>query len=130
MDVLLRELRDGFGGAVYQDTELSGREISVGCGADQQIQLFGRGVGAKHAVLRGGGQRVSVSCFAGRRITVTGKERTSARLKIGDKFEIAGHQLIVAEPPAGFDIAIELRSNAKIDSSDFEAAFRTDLSQT
>ena len=42
----------------------------------------------------------------------------------------AGHQLTIAEPPGGFDVAIELRPNENIDASEFESAFRTDLKQT
>lgn len=131
MDILLRELRDGPGGIpAYQDTEFSSKQISIGCAADQQIQLFGRAVAANHAVIRPSVGRWTLSCFGGLRATVNGKEKSSARLKIGDRIEIGGHQLTIAEGPAGFDLAIELRANTKIDSADFEAAFRTDLQQT
>jgi hypothetical protein len=131
MDVLLRELRDGPGGvAVYRDTELQTKEVSIGCAADQRIQLLGRSVGAKHAIIRGKTGRLSLSCLGGRRALVNGAEKTGARLAIGDHIEIGGHRLTILQTPPGFDVAIELRPNASIDSSDFEAAFRTDLGQT
>lgn len=130
MDVLLREIRDGAGGFTSsRDSELSVAEVSIGCGSDQRIQLLGRGVGARHAVIRGGRQP-SLSCVAGLRATVNGKEVRSARLDVGDCIDIGGHQLTLAAAPTGFDLAIELRPNARIASSDFEAAFRTDLKQT
>jgi predicted CXXCH cytochrome family protein len=131
MDVLLRELRDGPGGiAAYRDTEIAAHEVTIGCAADQRIQLLGRAVGAAHAVIRGKAQRVSLSCVSRKRAIVNGKEVRSARLAVGDRIEIGGHRLTVAEPPAGFDLALELRRNTSIDGSDFEAAFRTDLQQT
>ena len=130
MDVLMRELRDAPGGiAAYRDTEIASKELSIGCGPDQQIQLLGRKVGARHAVIRSGGRPLLV-CLGGARVTIKGKERRSRRLQIGDRIEIGGHDLTIAQPPAGFDLAIELRLNQKIDSSDFEAAFRTGLHQT
>jgi len=131
MDVLLRELRDDPGGiAAYRDTEIEAKEVSIGCAPDQQIQLIGRGVGARHARIRGGRRRPSLTCLHGLRAAVNGKERVAAHLDIGDTVEIGGHRLTLVQAPAGFDLAIELRPNAKIDSSDFEAAFRTDLQQT
>jgi len=131
MDVLLRELRDDAGGiAAYRDTEITAKEVSIGCAPDQQIQLIGRGVGARHARIKGGARRPSLVCLHGLRAAVNGKERASARLDIGDTVEIGGHRLTLVQAPAGFDLAIELRMNAKIDSSEFEAAFRTDLQQT
>ena len=131
MDVLLRELRDGPGGIVaYRDTEFATKAVSIGCAPDQQVQLLGRTVGAQHAVIRGGGRRPSLFCLGGLRATVNGKARASSRLEIGDCVEIGGHQLTIVPAPAGFDLAIELRPNTRIDSSDFEAAFRTDLQQT
>ncbi len=131
MDVLLREVRDGPGGiAAFSDTELSTRVVSIGCAPDQQVQLLGRAVGARHAVIRGGARRPTLLCLDRCRATVNGEVKRSARLAVGDSIEIGGHLLIMSPPPAGFDLAIELRPNTKIDRSDFEAAFRADLQQT
>jgi len=131
MDVLLRELREGPGGIVTsRDRELASKEISIGCAPDRQIHLLGRTVAARHAVIRRTTQGLSLVCLGGRLATVNGEEKRSARLAIGDRIEIGGHRLTITQPPAGFDLAIELRPNAKIDSSDFAAAFRADLQHT
>ncbi len=131
MDVLLREVRDDPGGiAAFIDTELATEAITIGCAPDQQVQLLGRTVGARHAVIRGGSRHPTLTCLGRLRATVNGEDTRSARLDIGACIEIGGHQLIIIAPPAGFDLAIELRPNTRTDRSDFEAAFRTDLQQT
>jgi hypothetical protein len=130
MDVLLRELRDGPGGFTSsRDTEIATKEVTIGCAPDQTIQLLGRAVGARHAVIRAGAQ-VSLSCVGRLRITLNGKPVRAARLEVGDTIELGGHRLTLAAPPAGFEVAIELRPNTQIDAADFEGAFRTDIGQT
>ena len=131
MDALLRELREGPDGiAEYHDTEISGAELTIGSAADQRIQLLGRAVAPKHAVIRKSGAQLEISCRRGRRLRVNDALVTSAKLSSGDVIELAGHVLRIAEPPGGFDTAIELRPNTQIDASEFESAFRTDLMQT
>jgi predicted CXXCH cytochrome family protein len=131
MDVLLRELREGPGGiAAYRDTELGTKEISVGSAPGQQIQLLGRAVGPTHAVIRAAGRDAVVVCVSGRRLFFAGKERRSARLRVGEKVEIGGHQIELAQAPTGFDLAVEVRPNFSVDGGDFEAAYVTDLQQT
>ena len=71
-----------------------------------------------------------LSCRGGERIRVNDQDVSSAKLETGDIIELAGHRLTIAEPPGGFDVAIELRPNENIDASEFESAFRTDLNQT
>jgi predicted CXXCH cytochrome family protein len=131
MDALLRELREGPDGIPeYHDTEISGDELTIGSAADQRIQLLGRAVAPVHAVIRKSGSKLELSCRRGQRVRVNDEEQTSAKLAVGDVIELAGHRLTIAEPPGGFDVAIELRPNENIDASEFESAFRTDLQQT
>lgn len=131
MDALLRELREGPDGiAEYYDTELCGAELTIGSAADQRIQLLGRAVAAEHAAIRASGKQLELTCRRGQRVRVNGEARSSAKLAVGDEIELAGHRLTIAEPPGGFDTAIELRPNPNIDASEFESAFRTDLYQT
>ena len=131
MDVLLRQLRQGADGAVeYQDTEVIADTVSVGAAADCTIQLLGEGVAAHHATIRGGAQPLSIACHRSSRALINGVSATSATLKIGDLIDIGGHYLRLVQPPAGFDIAIEIESNAQAASSQYERAFRTDLSAT
>lgn len=131
MDALLRELREGPDGIPeYHDTELAGDELTIGSSADQRIQLLGRAVAPEHAVIRKSGAKLEVDCRGGQRVLVNGEQVASAQLEVGDVIELGGHRLTIAEPPAGFDTAIELRPNDNIDASEFEGAFRTDLMQT
>src|SRR5512138_3147297 len=131
MEALLRELHEGPDGiAEYRDTEISGDELTIGSAADQRIQLLGSAVAPEHAVIRKSGSKLEVSCRSGERIRVNDAQIASAKLETGDVIELAGHRLTIAEPPGGFDVAIELRPNENIDASEFESAFRTDLNQT
>jgi hypothetical protein len=132
MDVLLRELRAGPDGIIqYRDTEISGvDELTIGSGANQRLQLLGLQVAGRHAVIRRSGSRVELFCRRGSSVLINGKKAISARLRGGEVIEIGGHKLTVAQPPAGFQLALELRRNDSIDASEFEGAFRTDLSQT
>jgi predicted CXXCH cytochrome family protein len=92
--------------------------------------LLGSAVAPEHAVIRKSGSKLELSCRGGERIRVNDEEVSSAKLETGDVIELAGHRLTIAEPPGGFDVAIELRPNENIDASEFESAFRTDLNQT
>lgn len=131
MDALLRELRQGPDGIPeYHDTEISGEELTIGSAADQRIQLLGRAVAAEHAVIRKAGSGLEIVCRRGRRVRVNAADVTAAKLKVGDVIDLGGHHLRIAEPPAGFDTAIELQPDEHIDASEFESAFRTDLRQT
>lgn len=132
MDVLLRELRAGPDGILqYRDIEISNApELTIGSAANQRIQLLGLEVAGRHAVIRRTGSRIELFCRRGCSVKINGKKATSARLRGGETIEIAGHSLTVAQPPAGFQLALELRRNDSIDASEFEGAFRTELSQT
>lgn len=131
MDALLRELKAGRDGITeYHDVELTGRELAIGAGADQAIQLLGRSVAPAHAVIRKSGAALAIECRGANRVHVNDREVRTARLAIGDVITLAGHRLTLADAPAGFDVAIELQPNESIDASEFESAFRTDLRQT
>jgi predicted CXXCH cytochrome family protein len=131
MEVLLRQLRQGPDGAVeYQDTELTADALSLGSAADCTIQLLGEAVAANHATIRGGRRQLSIACHRRCKAVINGVSSASATLKIGDLIEIGGHYLRLVEPPAGFDIAIEIEPNAQAATSQYERAFRTDLSAT
>ena len=131
MDALLRELREGPDGiAEYHDAEISGAEVTIGSASDQNIQLLGREIAPEHATIRQSGSRLELMCRGNARVRINGKKRRDAKLAVGDVIELAGHRLRIAQPPPGFAIAIELQPNDRIDASEFESAFRTDLSQT
>ena len=125
MDALLRELREGPDGIPeYHDTELSADALTLGSAADQQVQLLGRSIAPEHAVIRRSGQRLVIECRRGLQVRVNDRLVKSSRLAIGDVIELGGHRLTIAAPPTGFDTAIELRPNDRIDASEFEGAFR------
>jgi predicted CXXCH cytochrome family protein len=131
MDVLLRQLRQAADGALeYQDTEISADAVSVGAAAECTLQLLGEGVAAYHATLRGRRGQLSIACHRGCKALINGASAAAATLQTGDLIEIGGHYLRLVEPPAGFDIAIEIEPNPQAASSQYERAFRTDLSAT
>jgi predicted CXXCH cytochrome family protein len=130
MKALIRYLRHGPDGVIEaQDSDATVNELTIGSAADRQIQLIGREVGPDHAAIRGSGGKLAISCRGGFHVQVNGKRVGSAKLAIGDQIKIAGHQLRLVKPPAGFDIAIEVKLTS-VDPSEFENAFRTDLEKT
>jgi predicted CXXCH cytochrome family protein len=131
MEILVRQVRQGTDGASgYLDTAVAADSISVGSAADSLIQLLGRSVAAKHALIQPAGAGFRIVCRRGCRVDVNGERRASAPLVIGDRIDLGGHRLTLIQPPTGFDIAIEVVQNTGVDASDFEAAFRTDLDRT
>jgi Cytochrome c7 and related cytochrome c len=131
MNVLIRYLRQRPDGVTEaQDSEVTLDDISIGSAADRNIQLIGRDIGAKHAQITGSAAKLKISCQPGRKIRLNGRDARSASLAVGDVIQIGGHTLKVAKPPAGFDVAIEVQLSTNIDASEFESAFRTNLSQT
>ena len=130
MDVLLRELREGPDGIPeYNDTEISAAELTIGSGADQNIQLLGKQVAAEQAIIRKSGRRLELESRVGR-VVVNNQKVGTAKLNNGDVILIGGHELSIAEPPGGFDVAIILRPDTSIGAGEFEGAFRADLKQT
>lgn len=130
MDALLRELHSGANGiAEYHDTEFSGEEIAIGSAANSAIQLLGAGVAAQHASIRRSGERIELRCVRGCRARVNGKECITSPLGIGDVIEIAGNRLVLAKAPTGFDFAVEIQADPNVNASEYERAFRTDLTQ-
>lgn len=131
MKVLIRYLRRGPDGIPEaQDFEGETRAVNIGSAADRTIQLLGRSVGARHATIAAFGSKLKLSCARGRRVHVNDKEVRSAALALGNVILIAGHRLQLINPPAGFDLGVEVRLNEAADASEFETAFRTDLDQT
>ncbi len=131
MQALLRQCKDGPDGVTeYTDTEVSADSLTLGSAADCTIQLIGEAVAVEHAVIRSAGGTTTLTCRTGQRVVLNGTATGSASLKLGDRIEIGGHRLRVVSPPAGFDLALEIRPDANVDASTFERAFRTDLSET
>jgi predicted CXXCH cytochrome family protein len=131
MEVLLRYVRQASSGASdFLDTAVAADAISIGSAADSTLQLLGRAVARRHAVIHRSGDRLSIGCRRGNRVNVNGKPCATSKLAVGDVIEFGGHRLTLIEPPSGFDLAIEVRPNTGVAASDFEAAFRTDLDRT
>jgi predicted CXXCH cytochrome family protein len=87
-------------------------------------------VGAIHAYIEVTDGALRIRCTRGNRITVKGKKVAAARLGVGDVVDLAGHRLTVLPLPAGFDAAIEIQPNPNVGANEYEASFRTELSQT
>jgi predicted CXXCH cytochrome family protein len=131
MNVLIRYLRKtADGGVEAQDSEVILDVISIGSAADRDIQLLGRDVGANHALILGSAAKLKIACQRGFKIRLNGVETGSAPIAAGDEIQLSGHVLRIVKAPAGFDVAIEVQLNSSADASEFETAFRTNLSQT
>jgi len=131
MNALIRNLRAGPEGVTEaQDSAAQVDLLTIGSAADQTIQLLGREVAARHAVIAATGSTLRISAQRGARVRVNEREVGSAALAVGDRIEIGGNQLRIISPPAGFDVAIEVQLSGSTDASEFERAFRTDLDQT
>ena len=128
MDVLLREVRPASRGLdEYRDIELSVDVLTVGSAPDRTIQFLGEKVAAEHAELRPAKSGVHLVCGRGLVATVDGRDVNSARLTMGDEFRIGGNRLALFEPPAGFDVGLEIEPDPTVDPGVFESAFRTDI---
>src|SRR5579864_7799288 len=131
MDALLRQLKDGPDGVPeYHDTELSADSLTIGSAANCSIQLLGEGIAPSHAVIRSVSGKITIACRAGQRVSLNGASVSTATLALGDRLEIGGHQLQLVDPPIGFELALEIRTNPNVAPSSFERAFRTDLAET
>ena len=130
MDALLREIRPSADGiAEYRDVEVSVDTLTLGSAPDRTIQLLGNNVAPEHAELRLARKGVQLTCRRGHTVIIDGKAVASAMLSPGDGVEIGGNRLSLLDPPAGFDIGVQIELDPNIDASVFESAFRTDLNQ-
>jgi predicted CXXCH cytochrome family protein len=131
MDILLRYLRQSAGGTTeFLDTAVTADAITIGSAADSTVQLLGRTVANQHAVIQKSGSGLRISCRRGNRVEVNGQRVASKRLELGDKIGLGGHRLTVIQPPAGFDVGVEVRPDTSVGANEFEAAFVTDLDRT
>jgi predicted CXXCH cytochrome family protein len=131
MEILLRYLRQSPSGVVeFLDTAARADAISIGSAADSLVELLGRSVGSRHAEIRQTNAGLRITCRGGHRVDVNGQRCAAKTLQIGDAIGIGSHRLAVIAPPAGFDVAIEIRPDTSVGSSEFEAAFVTDLDRT
>lgn len=131
MNALIRNLRTGPEGVTEaQDAAAQVDLITIGSAADRTIQLLGREVAARHAVIAAAGSTLRISAQRGRRVRVNDRDVKHATLSVGDRIEIGGNRLRIIGAPAGFDLAIEVQLSSSTDASEFERAFRTDLAQT
>jgi predicted CXXCH cytochrome family protein len=131
VEVQLRQQRQGPDGiAEYADAEISAAEITIGSAPDQQVQLLGRSVASRHAVIRLAGRTVELTTRGGARVRINGRASGSARLSPGDVIEIERHRISVTTPAPGFDLALTVEPDTAVKKSELEKAFRTELTQT
>lgn len=131
MLILLREVIPAPGGTTgYRDRELDVAEVTLGCTADCTIQVLGRGILQRHAVLRPAGGGFDLSAARGATVTVDGAPTRRARLQPGQALALGGARVEVLAAPPGFAAALAYTPAADIDPADYEAAFVTELEQT
>lgn len=114
MLILLRQIRMRGERIVDQrDLELDTAALRVGSGKGQDLQLFGDGIGAEHAVLRPqAGGRLRIDTRGGGRIRVDGQDVARAELAPDEWARIGPHRLAPVAAPPGFDAAVEVRIDA------------------
>ena len=94
MEILLRYVRQAAGGASdFLDTAVAADAISIGSAADSTLQLLGRAVARRHAVIHRSGEQLSIACRRGNRVSVNGKPCATSKLAVGDVIEFGGHRL-------------------------------------
>jgi predicted CXXCH cytochrome family protein len=114
MLTLVRQIRVRGEEVVDQrDRELETDALRVGGGKGQDLQLFGDGVGAEHAVLRlQSDGRLRIDCRGGYQVTVNDRDVGRAAVDAGEWVRIGSHRLTRIEAPPGFDAALEVRIDA------------------
>src|SRR6266481_4700966 len=131
MEVLLRYLRlTPTGGPDFLDVAVTADKITIGSAPDSTVQLLGRSIGRDHAHIDTSGSAPRLRCRGGNRADVNGQRCAAKRLEVGDQIGLGGHRLTLFQPPAGFDLAIEIRPDTSVGADEFEAAFSTDLDRT
>ncbi|MBV1904519.1 MAG: cytochrome c3 family protein [Pseudomonadales bacterium] len=131
MDLLLRELYVAVDqGQEFLDRELSSNEITIGSAQDQLIQLIGIDIKSAHLVLKESDGVVNVKCMRGCKVSINDKLVGSAAISQGDVLKLGGHSLKVFKAPSGFDLALELDPDQSVDSSVYQYAYRTKLTDT
>jgi len=131
MDVLIRELRIATDGTPeITDKEFSGDNVTIGCAPNQVIQLIGFGIAAEHAIINRAASDIKITCCDDEQITINQRSVINATLHRGDTIALGAHRLRLIAAPSGFDIAIEVQLSDKVDSSEFEGAFQTELKKT
>jgi predicted CXXCH cytochrome family protein len=130
MEVLLREWRGGTGNA-YVDRAISARQITIGGGADCEIQLPGTPASDRHARLRRRGAHVVLRVNGRPDVKVNqAKAKGAVKLQVGDEIDIADSRIRVIAPPEGFDLALVVSSAPESQKPDPELIYTTRLEQT
>lgn len=117
---------------VYVDVELEGSILTIGSAVDNSLQLSGMGIAEKHAEVRvGGASGVAQVRTRGRAVTiVNGAPVQRQALQIGDTIDIGSNLLTILDPPAGFELALQVQLNEPVSAINLERSHRTSLQQT
>ncbi len=102
------------GGIEQHDRAVESAQLTIGRATDQDLHLKDRRARLQHAQIKAkeGVVRISTHALAG--VTVNGKSRRTAKLKVGDVIEVGANIIRVIDAPTGCDFAIsfELREDA------------------
>lgn len=130
MDILLRKkVVDEQQQSQLTDYELQAESIRMGSAPDSELQLLGPNIKGVHARLK-----VSDDCFEliGEKSSLfihNGEAVKRAAINVGDEIIIDQHQLVISEPPPGFDLAI-IWQPAAVGGGLLANAYKTKLAQT
>ncbi len=102
MYFLVRRLT-GRGGSEALETDYEGNALTLG--TESMVQLPGVEGALQLDPAGDGGAKLSSRKA---RVTMDGKEVRSAKLAVGDVFELPGYTLQLIQPPGGFDLALQV----------------------
>lgn len=127
MQLLLRKmLPDASGQIEYSDRELDTDEILIGSSPECDIQILGEGIAPRHARLRRSGKQNQLRAESGQPFLHNGKPVRKATLQAGDQLAFGVQPFSVAEPPGGFDLALEWHA-VTVEGHWLAGAYRTSL---
>lgn len=109
MDILIRRAGDGSGGqAALVERAIETDSLSVGSAIEQDLHLNDPGIAEQHAVISQSGELCEIACRRGQSLLHNGTSTRKATLSPGDVVLIGDHRLDISEPPAGFDLALNI----------------------
>ena len=121
MRCLIRHITRRRSGVTHDDKDFNGEKLNIGRATSQDIFLSDLRVALKHAVITSTkSKKYQVQAQSLSSVSVNNHPVKSARLSVGDTINIANTEIRVAEPPSGYDLALEvevLRAGAETETA-------------
>jgi len=113
MDILIRRAADGSASqAALVERAVETKSLSVGSAIEQDLHLNDPGIAELHAVITQASDTCEINCRRGQSVLYNGQSVRKATLSPGDVLELGDHRIDVSDPPAGFDLALNISREA------------------